>query len=183
MRTLDVSTLPAAAASHRSSVRIRAIRATDAPELQRFYAALSPLSRQARFLSVGGGVSQAQSASFCTTDHNHREGFVAIVDGPSHRLARIVGHLCLEPDGAGAAEVAIAVADEFQHQGIGQRLMAAGVDWARHHRIARLTATMFVGNAPIHFLLMGLGLPTRSRYVGAGIAEITIDIVARSVAA
>jgi acetyltransferase len=183
MRTFDVATVPAATADQRSLVRIRAIRATDASELQRFYAALAPETRQTRFLSVGGGVNQALSRAFCTTDHDHREGFIAITDGRSHRPGRIVGHLCLEPDGADAAEVAIAVADEFQRRGIGRRLMAAGVVWARKNPVTRLTATMFAGNAPIHWLLEGLGLPSRTRYVGAGVAEITIDMVARSAAA
>jgi len=42
---------------------------------------------------------------------------------------------------------------------------------------------MFASNAPIHRLLVGLGLPTRVRYAGGGIAEITIAVVGQSVAA
>jgi len=60
-------------------VRIREIRPTDQADLQHFYAGLSPESRRARFLSVRSGLSQAQSISFCTTDHDHREG----LGGPS----------------------------------------------------------------------------------------------------
>lgn len=96
---------------------------------------------------------------------------------------RIVGHLCLEPNGADAAEVAIAVADEFQHHGIGRRLLMAGAAWARGEHLTRLTAAMLAGNAPIHRLLAGLGLPTRTAYAGAGVSEVTIDLVAQSVAA
>lgn len=164
-------------------VQVRAIRSTDAEELERFYTGLSAESRQTRFLSISSGLSHAQSVSFCTTDHDHREGFVAVVEGAPGPNERIVGQLCLEPDGAAAAEVAIAVADEFQHQGIGRRLMAAGVAWARDEHIAALTATMLAANAPIHRLLVGLGLPTRLRCVGAGLAEVTIELVAQSVAA
>ena len=102
--------------------------------------------------------------------------------GPD-RDERIVGHLCLEPDGAEAAEVAIAVADAFQHRGIGGRLLSAGAAWARSEHITRLAATMLAGNAPIHRLLAGLGLPTRVAYVGAGQSEVTIDLVATRVAA
>ena len=108
---------------------------------------------------------------------------MAVVDGGPEGQERIVGHLCVEPDGADTAEVAIAVADEFQHRGIGRRLMAAGAAWARRERIVRLTATTLASNAPIHRLLMGLGAPTRLRYVGGGVAEITIDLVGQSVAA
>ncbi len=51
------------------------------------------------------------------------------------------------------------------------------------HVVAALTATMLAGNAAIHRLLIGLGLPSRVRYVGAGQAEITIELVPQSVAA
>jgi len=164
-------------------VRVRAIRSADAPALERFYAELSPESRRTRFLFISAGLSHAQSASFCTTDHDHREGFVAVVDeGPANREG-IVGHLCLEPDGQDGAEVAVAVADAFQHRGIGRRLLAAGAAWAARRDIARLTATMSADNAPIHRLLAGLGLPTSTRFLGAGVSEVTIDLPARSIAA
>ncbi len=65
----------------RTSVQVRAIRPTDANALERFYSGLSAESRQTRFFSLSAGLSHAQSASFCTTDHDHREGFVAVVDG------------------------------------------------------------------------------------------------------
>jgi acetyltransferase len=165
------------------SVRIRTIRATDTSELQCFYAALSPDSRQTRFLAVSVGLSEAQSTSFCAPDHDHREGFVAVLGGRGVGPRRIVGHLCLEPAGADAAEVAIAVADAFQRRGLGRMLMARGVAWANREGITRLTATMSAGNAPIHRLLAGLGLPARMRYTGAGVAEITIDVSEETAAA
>lgn len=166
----------------RQFVRIRAIRPTDAPELERFYAALSPESQRTRFFSLGSGLSHAQSVSFCTTDHDHREGFVAVAGrGPGPE--RIVGHVCLEPGGTDTAEVAIAVADDFQRRGIGRRLLVAGLAWARRERIARFTATMLAGNTAIHRLLVGLGLPYRLRWAGAGVAEIEIELGVQSVAA
>jgi GNAT superfamily N-acetyltransferase len=183
MRTRHLSSVRAISDAHqRSEVRIRAIRPSDEAELQRFYARLSPESRRTRFFAISPGLSQAQSHAFCTTDHDHREGFVAVArTGPDEE--RIVGHLCLEPDGAEAAEVAIAVADARQRQGIGRRLLAAGAAWARREHITRLTATMLAGNAPIHGLLASLGLPTRVTYVGAGLSELAIDLGAKSVAA
>jgi len=165
------------------AVRIRAIRQTDETELQRFYAGLSPESRRTRFFAISPGLSEAQAHAFCTTDHDHREGFVALARAGTDRDERIVGHLCLEPDGAGSAEVAIAVAEAFQHHGIGRRLLMAGVAWARREHMTRLTAAMLAGNAPIHRLLAGLGLPTRAAYAGAGVSEVSIDLAPQSVAA
>jgi RimJ/RimL family protein N-acetyltransferase len=182
MRAHDLTVVPAVTKSPGpTAVGIRAIRSTDVPELRRFYAELSPDSRRSRFLSVCPGVSQSQSTLFCTTDHDHQEGFVAVVRGTGGE--RIVGHLCLEPDGDDVAEVAIAVADTFQQQGIGRRLLAAGASWSRSARVARLTATMFTANAPIHHLLTAMGLPTRMTDMGAGVSRITIDLRAMTAAA
>jgi acetyltransferase len=163
-------------------VHVRGIRPADDAELRRFYAGLSSESRRTRFLSVSLGLSQAQSTSFCTTDHRHREGFVAVLEHDDDP-ARIVGHLCLEPDGVDAAEVAIAVADRFQRRGVGRQLMTAATAWARRGRVARLTATMSGGNAPIQRLLVELGLPTDVQHVGAGVAQITIAMVGQDIAA
>ena len=176
MRTLDATCPPGAPASGgERAVRVRAIRSSDAAALDRFYCELSNESRRARFLHACVGLTQTQCATFCRTDHDHREGFVA-VDGSRGDDERIVGHLCMEPDRSSAAEVAIAVAEEFQHRGIGRLLLTEGVAWARRERVAKLTATMFAGNTAIHRLLIGLGLPARERYIGAGVTEITIDL-------
>jgi GNAT superfamily N-acetyltransferase len=104
---------------------------------------------------------------------------VAVGGGLSPK-ERIVGHLCLEPDGMDGAEVAIAVADAYQHRGIGLRLMASGIAWAERKRISRFTATMLVINAPIRRLLEGLDLPIRLRLAGGGVTEITIELAGES---
>lgn len=164
-------------------MRVRAVRPTDAAGLERFYAALSEESRRTRFFGITSALSHAQSVSFCTTDHDHREGFVAVVQGDRGEAELIVGHLCLEPDGTDQAEVAIAVADDFQHHGIGRRLMAAGIAWARREHILRVTATMLASSAPINRLLVGLGLPVQDRSACAGVAEIAIILDGQSAAA
>ena len=169
--------VPSRAAEPGSSVvSIRRIRRTDLPQLERFYATLSAESRRTRFFAAGAGVSHQQSASFCTPDHDHREGFVAVAHGDAADGDRIVGHLCLEPAGGHVAEIAIAVADAVQHQGIGRRLMDAGVQWALAEGFTTLTATTFVGNAPIHRLLSGLGLPAHTHGNDSGTEDITMDL-------
>jgi len=158
-------------------VRVRRIRPTDASAIESFYAALSAESRRTRFFAVGAGLSHRQSVSFCTPDHDHREGFVAVALQATPGAERVVGHLCLEPAGPGVAEIAIAVEDRSQHRGIGRRLMEAGIEWARAEGFARLTATTFAGNAPIHRLLAGLGLPAHAQPgPDSGTEDIVIDL-------
>lgn len=157
-------------------IRIRRVRPTDALELERFYADLSPDSRLLRFLGVVSGLSHRQATTFCTPDHDHREGFVAVLAGAKGEPPRIVGHLCLEPEGDTTAEVAIAVADAVQHHGIGRRLLRAGLRWAHAAGVTRFRATMFATNPGIHRLLLGLGLPAQQRWLTSSVSELTIDL-------
>jgi acetyltransferase len=157
-------------------VEIRRIRAADADALRGFYETLSADSRVARFMGASRGLSPAQADAFCHADHEGREGFVAIARDETGGPTRVIGHLCFEPDGPGRAEVAIAVADAFRRRGIGRRLLAAGVDWARATGIRRLTATMLATNTPILRLLGGLGLEYRVRYLDGNVAAMAIDL-------
>jgi acetyltransferase len=157
------------------SVRIRAIRPTDELELLSFYAGLSSETRRRRFFYLSPGVSPAQAAAFCRTDHEHGEGFVAVRTLRATASPRIVGHLCLHPDGAATAEIAIAVADDFQQQGVGTRLLAVGARWATRKHVEHLTATMLATNGPIHHLLGGLGRTMHAEWDGPGLIKVAID--------
>jgi acetyltransferase len=155
---------------------IRPIRPDDAPALESFYEALSDESRRLRFFACTRGLSHPQATQFCCTDHDHREGFVAVVE--QEGSTRIVGHVCLEPARDGSAEIAIAVADEQQGRGIGRTLMGAAVAWASEVGVDRLSATMLSENIAIRRLLTGLGLPARVRPIGFGVDAVTIDLTA-----
>ena len=160
-----------------SRIRIRSIAPGDRVGLGAFYAGLSEESRRTRFLGPTSGIGANQATWFCTADHAQREGFVA-VRGAAAGPDRIVGHVCVEPDGPASAEIAVCVADEMQARGIGRLLVCAAIAWARQDGLRSLTATMLAGNPAIQRLLTGLGLPSVAVPVGAGIIEIRIDIVA-----
>jgi acetyltransferase len=165
-----------------TTVTIRRIGPGDADALERFYGELSGADRVARFLGVAPPLGHARSETFCTTDHKHREGFVA-VSREGSGAERIVGHLCIEPDGVGSAEMAVVVADAFQGQGIGRRLLLAAVTWARGAGVRRLDATAFVTNSRIIALLRSLGLPVAIDWVGGSICEMSVDLQAIGAAA
>jgi acetyltransferase len=156
-------------------VIIRRVRTRDVEGLERLYASLSPDSRHSRFFAMTSGLSRPTAVTFCTPDHHHREGFVAELSGPDVE-SMLVGHLCLEPVSADTAEVAIAVADDYQHRGIGSRLMTAGVAWARAEGIRRLTATTYSTNVPLLRLLRHLGATVTVDVRDAAFTELTIAI-------
>jgi acetyltransferase len=158
-----------------TSVRIRRIVPSDHDGLSTFYAGLSDESRRTRFLGSTTGIGDRQSTYFCCPDHAHREGFVAVL-GPAVGPDRIVGHVCVEPDGHAGAEIAVAIADELRGRGLGRRLVVAALAWARAEGMRTLTATMLANNPPIQRLLTSLGLPTAAVPLGAGVIEIRIEL-------
>jgi acetyltransferase len=161
-------TAPRATPVPSGRVHIRPVQAADAPELQQFYAGLSPESRRRRFLGSIGGLTLAQVERLC------RYGFVAALaeDGGE----RIVGHLCLMPIEPDAEEVAVVVGDAWQRQGIGRALYAAALRSAEARGIHRLEATMFAYNAPIRRLLTGAGRPYRIESDELGTLYLTINL-------
>jgi acetyltransferase len=156
-------------------VQVRPIRTDDRDELSRFYAGLSADSRYARFHAVSRGIPEGSADVLCGPDHEHREGLVAEIIGADADGAGIVGHLCLEPCGAGF-EMAIAVADEWQRCGVGRSLLSAALDWAAYHGITHLRASMLSTNSAILGLISSLELPIRLSAPSAGVITVTIDI-------
>jgi GNAT superfamily N-acetyltransferase len=157
-------------------IEIRRVRPADAVALERFYAGLSAQSRRARFLGASAGLSASQSRGFCTPDHSHAEGFVAVSSGPADARP-IVGHVCLEPVDERRVELAIAVADEWQRHGIGRRLFEAALGWAAQHRYAQIVATAYADNGPVLRLLSSAEQPVDIGAASGGVVEVRIPLV------
>lgn len=162
-----------------SSIRIRPIEPGDQDALLDFYAALSAESLALRFHGASIGILGRAAVFFCGPDHEQREGFVAVLEEPDVRGASaptIVGHLSLEPSGAHEVEMAVAVADAWQRQGIGRRLLQATMAWAERHGIVRLRASMLSTNVAILGLLRSMGRAVTLSMPGAGVVDATIDL-------
>jgi GNAT superfamily N-acetyltransferase len=156
-------------------IAIRAIRADDLIPLERFYAGLSPDSTDARFHGATHGIADDTARSFCGPDHVHREGLVAVARTTDDAEV-IVGHLCLEPAPDGNLEMAVAVADRWQHQGIGRALLLSAIDWAEAHRVQRLHAAIRWSNPAIMGLLRSVDRPITIRSDQAGELDAVIDL-------
>jgi acetyltransferase len=159
-------------------VTIRPIDPADADGLCAFYRALSPRSRYARFLGIGAGIGDGAVRHFTDVDHGASDGLVAVLHEPGPADGTIVGHLCLEPDGAGRNELAIVVADEFRQLGIGKALVQRGVESARRRGIHRLAATMFATNVPMRHLMLDTGWATAVDDLDAGVESIELELAA-----
>jgi GNAT superfamily N-acetyltransferase len=105
----------------------------------------------------------------------HREGLVAVER--QGRRERIVGHLCLEPLGSQDVEMAVAVADAWQHHGIGHALLVAAIDWACTHGFARVRGSIRWSNPAILGLVRACGRSVRIVTTAEGDTEAVIDVV------
>jgi acetyltransferase len=165
---MDVPRLPA-------GVTIRKIHADDVSALERFYEGLSPDSTDARFHGAMHGIADRTARSFCGPDHVHREGLVAVArDAGGAEI--LVGHLCLEPTPDGDLEMAVAVADAWQHHGIGRALLVSAIDWARAHRFGCVQAAIRWSNPAIMSLLRSVDRPIVIRSDAGGELDAVIDL-------
>lgn len=163
-------------ARRRAVVSIRRIEASDADELAAFYAGLSDESRRTRFFCSSRGITAGQARLFASVDHRSADGFVAVLRAAGPDDGRIVGHLCLEPNGDGTDEVAVAVADAFQGRRVGTRLMRAAIASAVDRGVAGLTASLLCGNAAMRRLLTSAGLPLVARGYDGAVASFVLPI-------
>ena len=155
-------------------LRIRPVRPADWSALAAFYDALGAEHRRSRFLGYGS-VSPELAQWMCAVDHRQAEGMVA-VEVRADETERICGHLCMEPSGHGSEELAVAVADDCRHMGLGHRLVLAGLDWAREHEVSQVTATAFATNAPVLHLLADSAPGVTMRTLDDGLVEIDIPV-------
>jgi RimJ/RimL family protein N-acetyltransferase len=155
-------------------IAIRRIRPADVEELSRFYNDLSPMSLWARFLGYTRGLSGSTTRALCALDHMHDEGLVAVVGDPDS--PRIVGHVCLADAGAGAAEIGICVADDFQGQGVGRRLFEQATAWAIERGFKSIVASCFVNNARVLALLGSAPYGARTTFADDGVVDVTIPL-------
>jgi Rrf2 family protein len=160
-------------------IAVRRVRPSDKPALLDFYAGLSPDTSYARFLGFTRGMGEERARSFCTPDHMHDAGFVAlakVADGAGKR-EELVGHLCLEPAGPHRLELAIAVADSHQGRGIGRQLMVAALTWAQSRGVEAIIATAFADNFRVLRLLTSAPFPVQVTSADGGVVDVVIPLV------
>jgi RimJ/RimL family protein N-acetyltransferase len=133
----------------------------------------SDRGRRRRFLGWGSSSPHDLAKAFTEPEG---EGFVAVLGHAGPDDGAIVAHASVQPDGRGAAEIAIAVADELQGHHIGTALMAKAVGHARRIGLRRLSATWFTDNAPMRRLLRGAGCEIVSDEIDAGTEEMTLAV-------
>ncbi|MDX6664269.1 MAG: hypothetical protein QOG68_475 [Solirubrobacteraceae bacterium] len=160
-------------------VGIRAITAADCDRLREAFERLSPESRYRRFLAPVAELSAAMLQSLTDVDHSNHEALVAICPG-SGQIVGVARFVRLADDRE-AAELAVTVADDWQHDGLGTVLVALLADRARACGVHRFVGEMLWRNRPMHHLLRELAIP--EIHGCDGVDEFSVLLPAEPVAA
>src|SRR5947208_17179611 len=148
---------------------VRMLRATDLPDVATMLDRLSETSRYRRFFSPGFGGTRRELAYLPTVDGHARLALVAVVD------ERIIGLARYHLADNGAADVAVVVEDEWQHHGLGRRLMIELASAARREQIASFAVSVLGDNAPAMRLLRRLA-PDVGLGIDHGVYEATVPL-------
>lgn len=138
------------------TVRCRPIRPDDAEIEQAFVRGLSPESRYTRFM---GEVSELSPEMLERFTHNHYpHDYALIVTVPENGREReiaVARYIML--DDPKRCEYAIAVADEWQHHGIGHRLMQSLMKMAKAGGLRYMEGYVLSDNYKMLDLMRSLG--------------------------
>ena len=146
---------------HDAKALVAALRRADQVDLRR------------RFLGV------PPPTSFLVDQLRAADGVHDLVLGAFDNAGRLVGVAQFDrSDDKPTAEVAIEVAKEWQHDGLGIALLTRLVELARDRGIHEFTATYFADNIPILRLLHDVGhVVTNSYECGEGHMRLSLDEV------
>ncbi|HEU0316244.1 MAG TPA: GNAT family N-acetyltransferase [Solirubrobacteraceae bacterium] len=146
------------------TVVVRAVRPSDERLIEEFLGRLTLATRRLRFFTAGCNLRE-QAHRAAGADGAAHLGFV-VVDGEG----RIVGHACYVRAGGRRAEVAVEVADDLHHLGLGTHLVARLAQLAALHGIERFYAEVLPENGEM-LAVFHDGFASTRRFVD-GIVEV-----------
>ena len=154
------------------SVCLRPTRTTDARAMQDLFYRLSEQDRETRFLHKLSSLTDTAAQHLCSVDYEEEMAFAAVVGPSAHE--RIVAASCyyLSP-ATGLAEVAYMVDPDWQGVGLGGRLHAGLVEYAREHGARGLTADVLLGNSRMMRVFKSGDYSLRTQTEG-GVQEVTM---------
>lgn len=136
-----------------AGVSIRPLTRDDAAAVDAVFAGLSARGRYLRFHTPVARLTTAMRAALLDVDGGDRAALVAEVRRPG-RWGRIpVGIARMVRTGAGEAELAVAVVDDWQGRGVGGRLLTELGDLARDLGYDRLFGLVLPENGAVVTLL------------------------------
>ncbi len=153
------------------ALKIRRLAPGDRDDLARFVSTLSPRARRFRFFTALKELDPARLEHFLDLDFNDRAAFVATLDG-TPGIQAVGRYERTAPD---CAEVAFAVADDLQGEGIGTELLHHLAAHARQHGIRTFRACVLLENQRMFEVFRNCGFPM-SAECDAGVSFVTLAL-------
>lgn len=162
-----------------SPALVRAIRADDRQRLQTAFLALDPESVYLRYFAYKRELTEADLDRMCKPDFVERVVLVVTVGAGADEIIIGSGGYVMHTtsDGARVAEVAFAVEEDFQGQGIASKLLLVLVDLGREDRIARFDAEVLAHNTPMLAVFQGSGLPMHQQRGDEGVVTLSMSLL------
>jgi L-amino acid N-acyltransferase YncA len=153
----------------RADWTIEPLRRGDTVSVIELFEAMSAKSRRQRFLNAMPRLSERMLAFLSDIDGERHIALAARVRGKCVGIARAV----VSRDHSAVADVSVAVADAYQRQGLGRRLVDALVIDARARGIREFVATIHPANDAARGLARAVAATT-SYAEGEVVAQLTI---------
>ena len=154
-------------------VEIRPIEPDDRDALARGFDRLSEQSRYRRFLSPRGPLTEAELTYLTEVDHRDHEALVAVDPDTGEGVG--VARFVRSGEDPNVAELAVAVADDWQGHGVGSLLAGELAKRAREEGITCFTALALAENGAMLGLLHELG-EVRTGETRLGTVELAVDL-------
>jgi RimJ/RimL family protein N-acetyltransferase len=151
---------------------IRPIRARDAEALRAFHRGLSERTIYQRFLGLHPELSVQEADYFTQVDGVRR--FALVAEAPDGSLVAVGRYDRLPPDFT-TAEVAIVVADSYQHQGLGTELVSRLRSRARESGVQCFVADVLESNIAMRHAFSDAGLQASSSS-DHGVAHLELPV-------
>ncbi|ACY95810.1 GCN5-related N-acetyltransferase [Thermomonospora curvata DSM 43183] len=143
-----------------SDLRVRPYGITDAPRLRRMSDRLSERSLYFRFFIGTPRIPEIYVRHLDRLDHWDHEALVALADYDMVGVAEYIR----DPADRTRAELAVLVADPWQHRGVGRLLIGALAHTAVRRGITAFDAGVLPGNDPALAAIRSLWPQARPRY-------------------
>ncbi len=139
-----------------TDVTIRPIRPEDAELEQEFVRSLSPQAKYFRFMQALHELTPQMLIRFTQIDYDRELALVAVTEEHGKEVEVAVARYSTKPDRT-SCEFALVVADRWQRQGVGTRMMLSLLEAARLKGFRRMDGEILADNQPMLSLVKKLG--------------------------
>jgi len=153
-------------------ILLRPVKISDEPLLKDFFYSLSDESMYKRFLSTRRDIPHEMLQNFVVIDYTQRMVILAVLSESEKETIAGIGQYSLNGD-THTADIALAVADRYQNQGLGIELISYITDLAKIKGVLGFSAEVLAENEPVFRLFdkMGFGIQKRNEF---GIYEMKL---------